>query len=167
MKGAGTAVIPRFRRAPKRPPEVAIDISRRDSEVAHVAVAELHQRLTITHALPPRAPKVFQRHDEQSAAGAIRLDPVSVGINHKGRVIARIIIGPYPRFAIIAAAGTKCCAMKMVYAGRRGCPKAKMQAGFFVGRDRAIGRHNPKGGAILTVAQRFATFTQAGVSQRF
>ena len=43
-----------------------------------------------------------------------RLDIVAIGIEHKGAVVVRMIVGAQPRRAIVAGAGGKCRAIKGV-----------------------------------------------------
>ncbi|MNH46360.1 hypothetical protein D3C79_1091150 [compost metagenome] len=55
------------------------------------------------------------------------LDIVSIGINHKSRIIVRVIVLTQTGFTVIASACSKCRLIEAIDFGTRACRKSHMQ----------------------------------------
>ena len=70
---------------------------------------------------------------------AIGLDPVTIGIDDKGRVVIRTVLDAQPRRTVIAPASTQGSAVKRVDGGAARCRKAEVQTRFLVGGHWSLG----------------------------
>ena len=124
----------------------------------------------------PVAPDLRRRQAGQSAAragaaapsgrAAISLQPIAVGIDHKGGVVIRAVIRAQTRLAVVASAGAQRRRVKGIDARARRRIQAKMQTGFRIRRHRALRAADPEGRAALAVAEPAVAFAQAFIAKR-
>src|SRR5271166_6180632 len=99
-------------------------------------------------------------------ASAIRLDPISVRIDHERRVVVRPVIRAQPRGTVVLAALAQSRRMELVDARAARRVEAEMQPRGHVGRGRALGRADPQHHRLVAVAERTCPRVQALVPQR-
>src|SRR5215470_15848050 len=72
-----------------------------------------------TTPLPNPPPQGGREPRRSRSLTAVSLDPITLGIDNKGRVVVRTVVGAQPRFAVVATAVYDRCSMKGIDAVAR------------------------------------------------
>jgi hypothetical protein len=97
----------------------------------------------------------------------MRFEPIAVGVDNKGRIVAGTIVGAQARRAVVAAVVFDRGGMERVHTGWRRRGEAKVRTRFRVRHDRVRCFAFPKDNAVSPIAKRSGTFAQAPVTKRF
>src|SRR5262252_78128 len=94
----------------------------------------------------------------------VSLDPITLGIDNKRRVVVRTVVGAQPRFAVVATAVCDRCPMKGIDALARRGGETKVQPRMRIGRNRACADVDPERRMVLAVAEQGFRRSEAGAA---